>query len=96
MVDAIGNEDELRKAAMKRIKKRRDFYGHLVSYVIINAFLVLIWYFTTGGYFWPMWVMIGWGIGLAFNAWDVFGRKDVSEADVQAEMEKLRRGGPTE
>jgi len=94
MVDPITNEDELRQVALKRIKKRRDFYGHLVAYLIINAFLVLIWYLTSRGYFWPIWVIVGWGIGLAFNAWDAFGRTEVSESEVRAEMDKLRRSGP--
>jgi hypothetical protein len=94
MVDGIITEEQLREAAIRRIKKRRDFRNHLVAYVIVNAFLVVIWYFTGRGYFWPMWVMIGWGIGLAFNAWDVYGRKEISDAEVQAEMEKLRGRGP--
>ena len=30
------------------------------------ALLVTIWLLTTpGGYFWPVWPMLGWGIGLA-------------------------------
>ena len=42
MDDPITNEDELRAVALKRIRKRRDFYGHLVTYVIVNVFLVFI------------------------------------------------------
>jgi len=94
MADSIQTEERLREAALKRLKKRRDFRGHLVTYVVINAFLVVIWYFTGRVYFWPMWVMIGWGIGLVFNAWDVYGRREISDADVQAEMDKLRGRGP--
>lgn len=95
MVDSTMTDEQLREAALKRLKKRRDFRNHLVTYVIINAFLTLIWYFTDrDGYFWPMWVMIGWGIGLAFNAWEVYGRKDISESEIQSEMDKLRGSGP--
>lgn len=94
MAEDVMTEEQLREAALKRIKKRKDLYGHMVAYVIVNAFLVLVWYLTNAGYFWPMWVMIGWGVGLAFNAWDVFGRKDISEADVRAEMDKMRGRGP--
>ena len=94
MTEDTTTEEQLREAAVKRIKKRRDFYGHVVAYVIVNAFLVLVWYFTSGSYFWPMWVMIGWGVGLAFNAWDVFGRRKVtSEADIRAEMDRMRGSG---
>ena len=90
------SEDELRQMAIKRLKKKKDFVAHLVSYVIINAFLVAIWYFVSGrGYFWPGWVLLGWGIGLLFNVWDVYGRRDITEADIQREMDRHRRnGGP--
>ena len=90
------SEDELRQMAIKRLKKKKDFVAHLVSYIIINAFLVGIWYFVSGrGYFWPGWVLLGWGIGLLFNVWDVYGRRDITEADIQREMNRHRKnGGP--
>ena len=89
---ATGYDDqEVREAALRRLKKKRDFSTHLVSYVIINAVLVLIWYLSGRGYFWPMWVMIGWGIGLAFNGYDVYLRREITEADIQREMQRSRR-----
>ena len=89
-------EEELRQLAIKRLKKRKDFVAHLVSYVIINAFLIGIWYFVAGrGYFWPGWVLLGWGIGLALNAWDVYGRRDITEAEIQREMDRNRDGTGT-
>ncbi len=39
------------------------------AYFFTNTFLVAIW-FLTGGihlYFWPIWPMIGWGLGIAFQ-----------------------------
>jgi 2TM domain len=84
-------EEELRELAIRRLKKRKDFVAHLVSYVIINAFLIGIWYFVAGrGYFWPGWVLLGWGIGLALNAWDVYGRREISEAEIRREMDRNR------
>jgi hypothetical protein len=45
---------------------RKGFGAHAASYVIVMAFLVVIWLLTSpGGYFWPIWPMLGWGIGLA-------------------------------
>jgi hypothetical protein len=90
MVETPLTDEELRSEALKRIKKKRDFAGHLAAYVVINAFLVGVWYFTGREYFWPVWVMIGWGIGLVLNAWEVFLRRPVTESDVTREMEKLR------
>ena len=32
---------------------------------MVNAFLIGVWALTGHGYFWPAWVLGGWGIGLA-------------------------------
>jgi hypothetical protein len=86
------SEEELRTAAISSIKRKRDFAQHLVSYVVINAVLVGIWAISGQGYFWPIWVIGGWGIGLIFHAWDAFGRRRmVTEEQVSREMDRLRR-----
>ena len=77
------------EAARKRVERRRKFQAGLVAYVVINAGLVITWAITGGGYFWPAWVMAGWGIGLTLNAWDVYGRRPVTEADIDEEMRRL-------
>lgn len=53
----------------KLAKKRAAFRQSLMVYVVINAFLVGVWYFSSGpkSYFWPIWVMLGWGIGIVFQ-----------------------------
>ena len=75
-------EEELRERAIRRLKKKRDFAAHVVSYVVINAFLVGIWYFVAGrGYFWPGWVLALWAVGLVRHGWEVFGRRPISDLD---------------
>ena len=45
---------------------RKPFTAQLTSYLLVMILLVTIWLLTTpGGYFWPVWPMLGWGIGLA-------------------------------
>ena len=83
--------DEARELAYKRVKAKREFTAHLVVYLVVNAFLVAVWLLSGGGYFWPGWVMAGWGIGLVLNAWDVYGRKPITEADVEAELHHVKR-----
>jgi class 3 adenylate cyclase len=41
---------------------------HLVVYVLVNVLLVGIWAASGGGYFWPVWPILGWGIGLGAHA----------------------------
>lgn len=40
---------------------------HATVYLAVNALLVLIWAATGAGYFWPVWPIAGWGIGLVFH-----------------------------
>jgi len=88
--DVIEVVDE-REAARRRLQARRDFGSHLVSYVVVNAFLIGVWAVTGGGYFWPVWVIACWGMGLVLHAWDVFWRQPLTEADIDAELERRRR-----
>ena len=83
------DEQEKRKAALRRLKQKRDFFANLGAYVIVNAMLTAIWALSGGGYFWPVWTMFGWGIGLAFHAWSVFGTKPITEADIEREMQRM-------
>ena len=84
----MDDHQDRREAAVKRVKARRDFKTHVAAYVIVNLFLIGIWALGDRGFFWPIWVMLAWGIGLAFNAWDVYFRKPISEQDIQREMER--------
>jgi len=83
---------ELRDEAIHQLERRRLFRRHLAAYVIVNAFLVVIWYFASGhGYFWPGWVIAGWGIAVLANAWYVYGRRGgaITEADIARETQRL-------
>jgi hypothetical protein len=87
----IQGDDALREAAVTRLRKKRDFGMHVLIYLLVNGFLVVIWAVTSGGFFWPVFPIAGWGIGLAANAWDVYGRRPISESEIRQEMDRLRR-----
>ncbi|MBM3673935.1 MAG: 2TM domain-containing protein [Actinobacteria bacterium] len=83
-------DDAKRDAAIRRLKAKRGFAASLVSYVVVNLMLVGIWAVTGAGYFWPIWVMLGWGFGIVWHAWAVFGQKPITEDQIQREID--RRG----
>jgi 2TM domain len=86
------HQNELRDLAIKRLKKRRDFHAHLLVYFLVNAFLVVIWAVTMpGGFFWPVFPLIGWGIAVVLNAWDVYFSEDFGEDEITHEIERLQQ-----
>ena len=44
------------------------FRTHLTFYLLVNVCLIGIWAAGGAGYFWPIWPILGWGIGLAAHA----------------------------
>lgn len=60
--------------ARKRLDNLKDFYGSLIAYVIIIPFLAFINYRTYWDVQWFWFPAIGWGIGLSFQAFEVFGK----------------------
>jgi hypothetical protein len=91
MEAAPRTEQELREEALSRLKKKRDFRGHVFIYVAVNTMLVVIWAVTGAEFFWPIFPILGWGVGVAANAWDVYGRKPISEDEIRRETERLQR-----
>src|SRR4051794_19753317 len=82
--------EDLRQAAVDRLKKRQDFRAHLLVYTLVNAMVWVIWAVTGVGFPWPVFLTACWGIGVIMNAYDVYGRRPISEDDVRREIERLR------
>jgi len=84
-------QDPLRQAAIDRLRKKRSLQAHLLAYLTVNLFLNGIWLvIDPGGFYWPMFPMFGWGIGLVFHIWDVYSSGVLSEERIQREMQRLR------
>lgn len=84
---------ELRRLAIRRADMKLAFRSHLMAYAIVNGGLVAIYIMTSfGDYFWPIWPMIGWGIGLAAHAMTVFmNGEGLRDRLIEEELEKLRK-----
>lgn len=78
-------------------KRRASFKQHLGTYIVVNAFLWAIWYFTgdnnigdrSDKYPWPIWSTLGWGIGLLFHFLGAYVYPKNNSVD--REYEKLMR-----
>lgn len=81
--------NEQRLEAIDRIRAKRGFYWHFGIYLIVNAALVLIWALTWTGYFWPAWVILGWGIGVLSHGLVVFvGSRPITEGQIEREIKR--------
>ena len=87
------DDDDLRRIAVRRANLKLAFRAHLMTYVIVNAGLVAINLVTNpGGYFWAIWPMMGWGIGLAAHGVTVYmDGEGLRDRMIQEELEKLRK-----
>lgn len=75
-------------------KRRALFKRHLSVYLVMNVFFWALWFimgrrtYGTDGVPWPVWPMLGWGIGLAFH---FFGAYVANEhASIEKEYRKLQ------
>ena len=67
------------RRAKKRVKAQKEFYRHLTSYLVMGVFFFLLNAVTSFGNWWFYWPMLGWGIGILFHYFDVFGLPGVGE-----------------
>jgi len=90
MSDYGERPDDARARAVQSLKKKSDFRNHVLAYLVVNAAIVVIWAMTGSGFFWPVFPILGWGIGVIFHARDVYGGQEITEDDIRREMERLR------
>lgn len=90
----IPSEAELREAAIRRLKKKRDFRSHVFVYVVVNLAFWVGWAIDgaiNGWQFpWPMFPTLFWGLFVLGQANDLFRRDPLREELVQREIANLR------
>jgi hypothetical protein len=78
------SDSQLHNLAHKRV----EFRAHLIVYCITNSALWVIWFITGKGYAWPLFPMIGWGIGITFHY--IFDYRPASLLSDEEEFRKLK------
>ena len=87
------SEEEVYEEARKRVKAKKDFYGHLGAWVLVNVVLVVIWALSDfGGYPWFLWPLGIWGVFVLWHFVQVFVLKPKSDkAAIEKEAERIKR-----
>jgi 2TM domain len=70
--EASMHDEDVRKPTKKRDAHYIDIKAHGGAFIIVNAFLYVVWKLSNVDYPWPLWVVTGWGLGLAGH---IFGRE---------------------
>lgn len=86
-------DEELMARARKIVQKKHDLFINVIIYIAVNLFLIFIWFMTGEEFFWPIFSMLGWGVGIASMAIDVvrfINNKGYSDK-VEREYQKLKR-----
>jgi uncharacterized integral membrane protein len=69
----MNTEDRKYQSALRRVRRIKGFYAHLVSYILVNLLLFLINIMTSPDVLWFFWPLFGWGIGIVMHGLFVFG-----------------------
>jgi len=88
------NNLELLKAK-KRVKRIKGFYQHLLIYVCVNTFFIIVNLLKPNDGYWFIFPLLGWGIGLFCDAASVFNlipflNKDWENRKIKQFMEEER------
>jgi hypothetical protein len=85
----IDKQENARELAIQRLKIKQDFKGILGGGLFAVVVVVVIWAIGGGGYFWPVWVMLGAAIAIVGQGWKAYGPSNrITEEDVQREMNR--------
>ncbi|WP_232338112.1 2TM domain-containing protein [Flavobacterium profundi] len=66
------NEFERYQKAQKKVKEMKGFYGNLISYIFVISVLAFINLKYSPQHLWFLYPMLGWGLGVFFQAMKVF------------------------
>ncbi|MBD3883810.1 2TM domain-containing protein [Phormidium tenue FACHB-886] len=80
------------------LQRRHRFQQRFVRFAIVNGFLILLDLLGAPGLSWSLYILLGWGLGVALDAWKTFrlGGEDYEEAFVRwRQKRQLKRSVST-
>ena len=87
--EGVDKPEHARELAIQRLKMKQDFIGLAGGGILAIVVTTIIWALGEGGYYWPVWVILGVAIALVVQGWKAYGPSNrITEADVQREMER--------
>ena len=89
------SEDHIQEA-QERVKHKKSFYSNLFSWLAVSLFLMMICAITCSDEPWFLFPFFGWGLGVAFHWYAVFGaagkyNKKWERKQMEKELERIRK-----
>lgn len=82
-------QDDRARRARELAQARYGFLWHLPIYIVVNAGLVGIWFFTGRGFFWPVFPLAFWGLGLLGHYLGAY--RTIGQSWIRRETERILR-----
>jgi hypothetical protein len=83
-----GLERRVRAKVLRKARARVGFRWHAILFVMVNLALFAIDRAYTPGTQWFVWPFLAWSAGLAMHAFAIFQGPQVSESDIDAEVQR--------
>lgn len=88
--EGVDKPEHARELAIQRLKMKQDFKGLAGGGALAIIVTTIIWALGEGGYYWPIWVILGVAIAVVVQGWKAYGPSNrITESDVQQEMERV-------
>lgn len=78
--------------AIEYVRDIKGFYANFASYVVVVAFIFVINWWTSPGYFWAWWVTFGWGIDVIADGLSAFEVINSFSANWEKKQVEIRLG----
>ena len=74
------NQNTKYERAQAKVREIKEFYSHLGTYLIFVCFFLVL-NFYSGSFFWAIFPIVGWGIGILSHAAKTFGKNPFFSKD---------------
>lgn len=71
--ESYTKNDETYRRAKERVEEIKGFYIHLAMFFIGMTVIIVVNFLTSPNYFWFVWPLLGWGIGIVSHGVSIFG-----------------------
>jgi hypothetical protein len=81
-------EQSIRTKAVSRVRKKLGLYWHAAVFAMANAAMIAINLAYSPNTLWFVWPLAGWGVALLLHAFATFQGGGMSEAMIEAEVQR--------